>query len=64
MHLKEFCESIKILLDAIQWNEFEWYLWGDLMIIGILMGLVMQGGFAKNYCFLCLWDSRATTNTV
>ena len=28
------------------------------MIIGILMG--MQGEFTKHYCFLCLWNSRAT----
>ena len=31
----------------------------DLKMIVILLG--MQGWFIKNYCFLCLWDSRATT---
>ena len=58
VHLKESYESIEILLDAIQYNEYKWYLCGDLKIIGILMG--MQGGFTKHCCFLCLWDSRAT----
>ena len=56
--LKESYESSEILFDAIQYNKCKWYLCGDLKIIGILMG--MQGGFTKHYCFLCLWDSRAT----
>ena len=32
---------------------------GDLNVISILMG--RQGVFTKHYCFLCLWDSCATT---
>ena len=52
VHLKECYESIEILLNAIQYNEYKWYLCGDLKIIGILMG--MQGGFTKHCCFLCL----------
>ena len=58
VHLKESYESIKTLLDAIQYNENKWYLCGDLKIIGILMG--MQGQFTKHCCFYYLWDSRAT----
>ena len=58
MRLKESYESIEILLNAIQYNEYKWYLCGDLKIIGISMG--MQRGFTKHCCFLCLWDSRAT----
>ena len=56
--LKESYESIEILLDAIQCNEYKWYLCEDLKITGILIG--MQGGFTKHCCFLWLWDSRAT----
>ena len=52
VHLKKSYENIKILLDAIQSNEYTWYLCGDLKIIGILMG--MQGGFTKHCCFLSL----------
>ena len=58
VHLKESYESIKTLLDAIQYNENKWYLCGDLKIIGILKG--MQGQFTKHCCFHCLWDSLAT----
>ena len=58
VHLKKSNESIEILVDAIQYNEYKWYLCGDLKIIGILMG--MQGGFTEHFCFLSLWDSRAT----
>ena len=58
MHLKESYESIEILFNVIQYNEYNWYLCGDLKIIGILMG--MQRGFTKHCFFLCLWDSRAT----
>ena len=58
MHLKESYESIKTLLDAIQYNQNKWYQCGDVKIIGILMG--MQGQFTKHCCFHCLRDSRAT----
>ena len=58
VHLKKSYENIQILLDAIQYNEYKWYLCKDLKIISILME--MQGGITKHCCFLCLWDSRAT----
>ena len=50
VHLKQSYESIEILLDAFQYNEYKWYLCGDLKNIGILMK--MQGGFTKHCCFL------------
>lgn len=58
VHLKESYENIEILLNAINYRDYEWSICGDLKVIGILMG--MQGGFTKYCCFLCLWDSRAT----
>ena len=58
VHLKESYQSTEILLNAIQYNEYRWYLCEDLKVIGIVMG--MQGGFTKHCCFLCPWDSRAT----
>ena len=58
MHLKECYKSIKICLDAIQYNEYKWYLCGNLKIISILIRL--QEGFTKHCCFLCLWYSRTT----
>ena len=56
--LEESYESIEILLDAIQYNEYACYLCGDLKIIAISMG--MQGVFTKHCCFFCQWGSRAT----
>ena len=58
--LKESYDSIEILLNAIHYSDYLWSLCGDLKVIGILMRL--QGGFTKHYCFLCLWDSRATAH--
>ena len=58
VHLKESYESIEILLNAIQNNEYRWHLCEDLKVMSILMG--MQGGFTKHGCFLCLWDNLAT----
>ncbi len=49
---------MKILLEAIQYNSYQWNICGDLKVIGMLMG--MQGGFTKYCGFLCLWDSRIT----
>ena len=58
VQLKESYESIEIILNAIQYNKCKRSLFGNLNVIGILIG--MQGGFTKHCCFLCLWDSRAT----
>jgi len=57
--LKETFVSIQKLFDAMQYKEFNWHICADLKMIAILFG--MQGGFTKHCCFLCLWDSRATT---
>ena len=58
VHLKESYQNMKVLLDVIKYSSHRWNLCGDLKVIGMLMG--MRGGFTKNCCFLCLWDSRAT----
>ena len=59
VHLKEKYENIEILLESIQYNTYKWNICGDLKVVGIIMGL--QGGFTKHCYFLCLWDSRATS---
>lgn len=56
--MSETYEDMRILLQAIKYNEYEWLVSGDLKVIAILMG--MQLGFTKYCCFLCLWDSRNT----
>lgn len=58
--MKESHESMKTLLELIKYDEHNWYICGDLKVIGLLMGL--QSGFTKYCCFLCLWDSRDTEN--
>jgi hypothetical protein len=59
VHLKETYENMVILLNALKYEQYNWKICGDLKVIGLLMGL--QGGFTKHCCFLCLWDSRATS---
>lgn len=54
---KESRESMENILNAIKYEEYEWNICCDLKVVSILMGL--QGGYTKNMCFLCLWDSRA-----
>ena len=59
VHLKETYDSMDILLSSINYSTHKWFICGDLKVIGMLMG--MQSGFTKFCCFLCLWDSRATS---
>jgi hypothetical protein len=56
VHMKESYENMVILLNALDYDKYQWSICGDLKVIGLLLG--MQGGFTKFCCFLCLWDSR------
>jgi hypothetical protein len=38
VHLKETYDSIKILLEVIQYNAHQWNICGDLKVTGKLMG--------------------------
>lgn len=57
VHFKENYASVKILLEALKYQEYKWQFIGDFKMVGFLMGL--QGGYTKYPCYLCLWDSRA-----
>ena len=57
--LKESYDNMVVLLRCLKYEEYSWSVCGDLKVIGLLMG--MQTGFTKYCCFLCLWDSRATS---
>jgi hypothetical protein len=48
---------MKILIKAINYDKFQWQIYGDLKVIALLLGL--QQGFTKYCCFICEWDSRA-----
>ena len=43
VHLKESYDNMELLLEAIKYSEYQWSLFGDLKVIGLLMG--MQAGF-------------------
>ena len=60
VHLKESYDNMELLLEAIEYSEYQWSLCGDLKVIGLLMG--MQAGFTKYCCFLCLWESPSITS--
>ena len=55
-HLKEDYTNVKRLLQAVKYEEHLWDVIGDFKMITFLVGL--QGGYTKNPCFLCLWNSR------
>ena len=57
VQMKEDRESVKILLELIQYNNHNWDVCGDFKMVAFLLGL--QGGYTKHSCFLCLWNSRA-----
>ena len=57
VHIMEDRESVKILLELIQYNDRNWDVCGDFKMIAFLLGL--QGGYTKHSCFPCLWNSRA-----
>jgi hypothetical protein len=47
---------MKLLLEKIQYEEYNWNIYGDLKVIALLHGL--QLGYTKFCCFLYEWDSR------
>ena len=60
VNMKESYESMKILLEAIEYSKYSWKVCGDLKVISLLPRL--QLGYTKHMCFLCLWDSRDDSN--
>ncbi|KAF2366395.1 hypothetical protein FHG87_002845 [Trinorchestia longiramus] len=55
--MKESHKSMERLLSALNYQKQKWLICGDLKAIGLIQRL--QGGYTKNLCSLCLWDSRA-----
>ena len=53
---KETYDTMKILLDILEYPKYNWKICSDLKILFLLLGL--QLGYTKNMCFLCLWNSR------
>lgn len=59
-NMKESYETIKFILEKIQYNEHNWKVCGDLKVIALILGL--QLGYTKYCCFICEWDSRDRKN--
>ena len=57
VQMKETYENMKILLDNLKYDEYQWFICGDLKVIAILLGL--QSSYTKYTRVLCLWDSSA-----
>ena len=53
---KETYNTMKILLDLLEYPKYTWKICSDLKVVSLLLGL--QLGYTKHMCFLCLWDSR------
>ena len=55
--LQENYVTMKLLIEKLKYEEHKWLICGYLKVITLLLG--QQGGYTKDPCFLCLWDSRA-----
>lgn len=58
--MSETYDSMKIILDKVCYTDHMWRISCDLKVVAMLRGL--QGGYTKNMCFLCLWDTRFKGN--
>ena len=55
--LKEKHDSIKQVMEKINYSNHNWVICVELKMVNFLLG--QQSDFTKFPCFLCLWDSRA-----
>lgn len=60
IQMKETYESMKFILEKIDYDNHGWRLICDLKVVALVTG--MQAGYTKHCCFLCLWDSRYRGN--
>jgi hypothetical protein len=54
--IKDGDDSMKQLLQYIQYDTYKWNICANLKVTALLLGL--QLGYIKFPCFLCEWDSR------
>ena len=50
--MKEEYINVRILLDVLKYDTYQWEVIGDFKMIAFLIGL--QRGFTKYPCYLCL----------
>ena len=54
--MKESYDNVKLILEKIQYNRYQWLICSDLKMDGILLG--HQPGNTKFPCFFCLFDAQ------
>jgi len=59
IHLKETYKNLRLVLEKIKYHKHNWYLYGSMKILGMLMG--QQGGYPKLPCLLCEWTPEHGT---
>lgn len=55
---KEDYETMKLVLELVNYELHEWRICCYLKVVSILTGV--KGGFSKHQCFLCNWEGRQT----
>lgn len=55
--LKESYETMKIILNSINYKKYEFNVCGDLKVLNLIRGI--KSGNVSYPCLKCLWDSRA-----
>ena len=53
---KETYDTMKILLDILEYPRYNWKICSDLKVLSLFLEL--QLGYTKHMCFLCLWKCR------
>ena len=57
--VKEHYLNVKMVLNKLGYNEHNCAICEDFKMVNVLSG--QQVGYTKYPCFLCYWDSQATT---
>ena len=57
--VKEHYLNVKMVLNKMGYSEHNWAICVDFKMVNFLLG--QQGWYTKFSCFLCYWDSRAST---
>ena len=57
--MSEKQDNIALVLKKISYQDHQWVICVDLKMVNLLLG--QQSGYTKYPCFICLWDSRATS---
>ena len=57
--VKEHYLNVQMVLNKLGYSERNWAICVDFKMVNFL--LEQQGGYTKYPCFLCYWDSRAST---